>query len=144
MTESAIEGVGATLTRLGRAFAARDVGQLKGVYTPDAEWMNAFGTRKRGGAEIVAYLRELFADPHFSAGTPVGPPTAEIRLIAEGVAVAWTSLEIEGQQRADGGVLPRRRNHSLKVLSMQPDGRWQIASEMYMDARDEVTHAPRS
>lgn len=142
MSESAIEGVGATLKRLGHAFATRDAGLLEAVYTHDATWMNAFGTRKRGRTEIVAYLRELFADPHFSAGTPAGPPTAEIRLLSEGIAVAWTHLEIEGQQRADGGVLPRRRNHSLKVLAQQPDGRWQIASEMYMDARDEITHHP--
>jgi hypothetical protein len=37
-----------------------------------------------------------------------------------------------------------RGNHSLKVLARQPDGRWLIVSEMYMDARDEVTHATGS
>lgn len=56
------------------------------------------------------------------------------------VAVARTYIEREGQQTIDGGALPVRRNHSLKVLVRQAD-RWLIASEIYMDARSEQTLA---
>ena len=40
----------------------------------------------------------------------------------------------------DGKELPIRRNHSLKVFARQPDGRWLIVSDMYMDAHDEATY----
>jgi len=35
---------------------------LTGVYSDDADWVNAFGSVKRGNLEIVNYLRGLFAD----------------------------------------------------------------------------------
>lgn len=141
MTEAVLEGVEAILERLGRGFATRNADLLADLYTDDADWVNAFGTRRRGSAEIVAYLRELFADARFAAGSPAARPEAEIRQVAPRVAIAWTFLEIDGQRRADGTPLPRRRNHSLKILVQQPDGRWRIASEMYMDAREEISHS---
>jgi hypothetical protein len=69
----------------------------------------------------------------------VAPPQASIRFVADNVAVAKTYIEREGQQTVDGSELPVRRNHSLKVL-VNRDRRWQIVSELYMDARDETTH----
>jgi len=53
------------LTALGAlfsGFAARDVDMLTGVYSDDADWVNAFGSVKRGNLEIVNYLRGLFVD----------------------------------------------------------------------------------
>lgn len=141
MTEAVIDGVEAALGRREQAFEDLNADLLEDLYTEDADWMNAYGTRRRGSAEIVAYLRELFADPRFAAGSPAGPPQVEIRQVAPRVAIASTYLEIEGQERIDGTRLPRRRNHSMKILLQQPDGRWRIVSEMYMDAREEVTHA---
>lgn len=56
--------------------------------------------------------------------------------LGDDVAVATTYLEREGQRTAEGGELPVRRNHSLKVLPRDGD-RWLIVSELYMDAREE-------
>ena len=91
-------------------------------------------------SRLIAYLTHLFADERFAAGKPVAPPQASIRFLGPDVAVAHTYIEREGQGSLDGGTLPVRRNHSLKAL-VRCDGRWLIASEMYMDARDEQTLA---
>ena len=56
------DAIGTTLISLMTGFRERDAEKLVGIYTPDADWVNAFGTVKKGGEEIVAYLRGLFSD----------------------------------------------------------------------------------
>ncbi len=63
------EAIGATLLALLSGFQERDADKLVGVYTSDADWVNAFGSVKKGGDEIVEYLRGLFSDDNFNAGT---------------------------------------------------------------------------
>jgi uncharacterized protein (TIGR02246 family) len=133
-----------TLRTLQAAFATRNADLLRDVYVADADWTNAFGTTRSGREAIVAYLKGLFADPHFGAGRLAGPPRVSIRPVANDVVVAKTFVEIAGQQTADGKELPTRRNHSLKILARQPDRRWLIVSEIYMDARDETTYSAGS
>jgi uncharacterized protein (TIGR02246 family) len=130
-----------TLRTLQAAFASRNAELLRDVYVADADWTNAFGTTLSGRDAIVAYLTGLFADAHFGAGRFAGPPQVSVRPVTNDVVVAKTYVEIAGQQTADGRDLPNRRNHSLKVLARQPDGRWLIVSEIYMDARDETTYS---
>jgi uncharacterized protein (TIGR02246 family) len=132
--------IGQTLRTLQAAFASRNADLLREVYAADADWTNAFGTTRSGRDAIVAYLRGLFADAHFGAGRLAGPPQVSVRPVTDDVVVAKTFVEIAGQQTAGGNELPTRRNHSLKVLARQPDGRWLIVSEIYMDARDETTY----
>ena len=55
-------------------FRDRDAEALQAVYSDDADWVNAFGTVKRGREEIVDYLRGLFADDNFNRGEPEGRP----------------------------------------------------------------------
>ena len=131
--------VGEILMRLGASFRELDTAPLKGIYADDADWTNAFGTSRTGAAEIIAYLQELYADEHFGAGKPVGPPQASMRFVGDDVVVVKTYIEREGQETADGEQLGVRRNHSLKVLQRQEDDRWLIVSDIYMDARDEQT-----
>lgn len=131
--------IGDILMRLGRGFATNDAGGLEALYAEDADWTNAFGTSLHGRDAIIRYLEKLFDDGRFKAGRMVGKPQASIRFAAGGtVAIAKTYVEREGQQTVEGGELPVRRNHSLKVLEKRA-GRWLIVSEMYMDARDEQT-----
>ncbi|GAB4058087.1 YybH family protein [Catellatospora paridis] len=132
------DAIGAVMARLGHAFGSLSADGVADLYTADADWTNAFGTTRTGGAQIAAYLTELFADRHFAAGRPLGPPRADIRFLSADVAVVKTYLEREGQQRADGSAMPVRRNFSLKAFVREPDG-WKIASDMYMDARDDTT-----
>jgi uncharacterized protein (TIGR02246 family) len=97
--------VGEVLIAVGASFRALDTGGLDQVYAQDADWTNAFGTSRHGRAAIIEYLSELFADPRFGAGKPVGPPQASIRFIADDVAVAKTYIEREGQQTVEGSEL---------------------------------------
>jgi uncharacterized protein (TIGR02246 family) len=129
-----------TLLTLQIAFRSLNADALLDVYAADADWTNAFGTTLCGRDFIVAYLKGLFADAHFGAGQLIGPPEVSIRPVTPDVVVAKTYARIAGQQTADGKELPIRRNHSLKVFARQPDGRWLIVSDMYMDAHDEATY----
>jgi uncharacterized protein (TIGR02246 family) len=130
-----------TLRALQIAFHTRNADLLRDVYAADADWTNAFGTTLSGRDVIVSCLRGLFADAHFAAGELTGTSQVSVRAVAPDVVAAKTYVEIAGQQTADGKTLPIRRNHSLKVLARQGDGRWLIVSEMYMDARVETTYA---
>ncbi|MET0542352.1 MAG: SgcJ/EcaC family oxidoreductase [Variovorax sp.] len=138
------QAIARTLGSLQQGFSTRDAQRLTGVYSDDADWVNAFGSRKRGGPEIVAYLRGLFADANFNAGTLVADPQISLRVLnAETVTVSG-HLRIRGQRLLDGGVIEERDNHSIRVLQRQADGRWLIVSEMYMDANREPSYAGHS
>jgi uncharacterized protein (TIGR02246 family) len=132
------QAVGEAMMQLANAFRTLDPAGLEAIYSEDADWTNAFGTTKKGAAEIVAYLAQLFADPHFAAGKPLGPPQASMRFVTHDVAVVKTYIEREGQQTSAGVQLPVRRNHSLKVFRREVGG-WRIVSDIYMDARDDET-----
>jgi uncharacterized protein (TIGR02246 family) len=134
----------ATLTALLTGFATRDADLLAGVYTADADWVNAFGSVKRGADEITAYLRGLFADENFDEGQLVAPPTSTLRRLGDDVALVSTQLQIRGQGLVGGGAIALRNNHSLRVLQRQADGAWRVVSEMYMDAREDRSYAGHS
>jgi uncharacterized protein (TIGR02246 family) len=132
--------VGETMGRLLRAFGARDADALEGVYTDDADWVNAFGTALTGSAAIVEYLRGLFADANFRAGQPAGPPEVSLRRVGDGAVVIRVHMQIRGQGRVGGGEIALRDNYSLHVLERTADGRWPVVSELYMDAREDATY----
>jgi uncharacterized protein (TIGR02246 family) len=134
------EAIGRTLLALQSGFRERDAEQLTVVYAADADWVNAFGTVKRGAAEIVQYLRGLFADDNFNAGTLSGPPTIAIRVLTDDVVLVSAHLQVEGQGVVGGGEIEMRDNYSLRVLQRQQDGAWLIVSEMFNDANRERTY----
>ncbi|GFG70966.1 YybH family protein [Mycolicibacter senuensis] len=68
------EAIARTLLTLLRGFQDRNADALQAVYSDDADWVNAFGTAKRGRGEIVDHLRGLFADANFNRGVLAGPP----------------------------------------------------------------------
>jgi uncharacterized protein (TIGR02246 family) len=136
------DAIAATLLALSAGFQTRDVTQLANVYTPDADWVNAFGTVKKGSEQIVNYLRGLFADDNFNAGTLEAPPEVTIRVLTPEVVLVSAHLRVAGQKLVEGGQIPERDNRSLRVLHRQSDGTWPIVSEMYNDANREVTYVP--
>ena len=138
------DAIGLTLISLLTGFRERDADKLVGVYTDDADWVNAFGSVKKGSHEIVAYLRGLFADDNFNAGKLKAPPDSTVRVLTSDVVLVSAHLQVEGQKLVDGGVIEERDNFSLRVLQRQPDGRWLIASEMYNDANRERTYGGHS
>jgi uncharacterized protein (TIGR02246 family) len=138
------DAIGATLISLMTGFQERDAEKLVGVYSPDADWVNAFGTAKKGGRAIVDYLRGLFSDANFNAGTLKAPPETALRVLTPDVVLVSAHLQVEGQRLVGGGEIEVRDNHSLRVLQRQPDGSWLIVSEMYNDANREETYERRS
>lgn len=136
--------IASTLTALLTGFVTRDADRLADVYAEDADWVNAFGSVKRGAAEIVEYLRGLFADANFDEGQLVAPPASTLRRLSDDIALVSTRLQLRGQGLVGGGAIELRDNHSLRVLQRQADGAWRIISEMYMDARSERSYAGHS
>jgi uncharacterized protein (TIGR02246 family) len=134
------DAIGATLIALMTGFRERNADTLVGIYTSDADWVNAFGTVKKGGEEIVRYLRGLFSDDNFNAGTLKAPPETSLRVLTPDVVLVSAHLQVEGQKLVGGGELEVRDNHSLRVLQRQGDGSWLIVSEMYNDANREQTY----
>jgi uncharacterized protein (TIGR02246 family) len=133
-----------TLRNLFVGFQRRDADLLGDIYTDDADWVNAFGSVKRGSIEIVDYLRGLFADANFNEGQVVATPRSAIRSVSENIAVVSTHLRVSGQGLVDGGVIALRDNHSVHILQRQLDARWQVVSEMYMDARTDQSYINHS
>ena len=138
------EAIGTTLTALMNGFRERDAGQLVGIYTSDADWVNAFGSVRKGSDEIVTYLRGLFSDENFNAGTLRAPPEVTIRVLTAEVVLVLAHLQVDGQKLVGGGDIEVRDNFSLRVLHRQDDGSWLIASEMYNDANREQTYSGHS
>ena len=132
----------ATLLALASGFKTRDVTHLANVYSADADWVNAFGTVKKGSGEIVNYLRGLFADDNFNAGTLEAPPEVTVRVLTPEVVLVSAHLRVAGQKLVDGSQIAERDNRSLRVLYRQSDGSWPIVSEMYNDANREVSYVP--
>jgi uncharacterized protein (TIGR02246 family) len=133
------EAIGKTLLTLLKAFDERDAEPLPGVYSEDADWVNAFGTVKRGRDEIVDYLRGLFGDDNFNRGELAGPPETSFRVLTSDVVLVSAHLQVKGQGLVGDGTLDRD-NFSLRALQRQDDGTWLIVSEMFEDANTETTY----
>jgi uncharacterized protein (TIGR02246 family) len=134
------QAIGKTLLTLLTSFRDRDAEALHAVYSDDADWVNAFGTVKRGREEIVDYLSGLFADDNFNRGEPEGPPETSFRVLRPEVVLVSAHMRIKGQGLIGGGILDRD-NFSLRALQRQADGSWLIVSEMFQDANTETTYA---
>ncbi|BDB42442.1 MULTISPECIES: YybH family protein [Mycobacterium] len=134
----------ATLDRLFRGFVLRDADLLDGVYSTDADWINAFGSVQKGGAQIVEYLRGLFADRNFNDGQLTAGPVCSLRRLDADNAVVHAHLQIAGQSLVGGGAIALRDNHSIRVVARQADGAWRIVSEMFMDVRQDQSYANHS
>jgi len=134
------QAIGKTLLTLLKGFRDRDAEALHAVYSDDADWVNAFGTVKRGREDIVDYLRGLFADDNFNRGEPEGPPETSFRVLTSEVVLVSAHLRIKGQGLVGGGTLDRD-NFSLRALQRQTDGAWLIVSEMFQDANTKTTYA---
>jgi uncharacterized protein (TIGR02246 family) len=134
------EAIGKTLLTLLKAFDDRDAAPLRRVYSDDADWVNAFGTVKRGRDEIVEYLTGLFRDDNFNRGELAGPPETGFRVLTPEVVLVSAHLIVKGQGLVGGGTLDRD-NYSLRALQRQDDGSWLIVSEMFQDANTETSYA---
>lgn len=144
MEEADRVGIAETIDRLFLGFALRDADLLADVYSTDADWVNAFGSVKTGGPEIVGYLRGLFADRNFNDGRLVAGPVCALRRLDRDNAVVRAHLQIAGQSLVGGGSIALRDNHSIRVISRLADGTWRIVSELFMDVRQDQSYVNHS
>ena len=99
------EAIGKTLLTLLKAFDDREAEPLLGVYSDNADWVNAFGTVKRGRDDIVEYLRGLFADDNFNRGELAGPPETSFKVLTPEVVLVSAHLQVKGQGLVGGARL---------------------------------------
>lgn len=144
MQDADARAIRETLETLFAGFKGRNADLLTFVYSSDADWVNAFGSVKRGVYEITLYLRGLFADNNFNDGKLAAPPQNRLRRLTDDVVAVSSHLQITGQGLVGGGTIPVRDNHSLRILKKQSNGRWLIVSEMYMDANTQQSYAGHS
>src|SRR3984957_19187825 len=93
LPQTAQEAIVTTLISLMTGFRERDAEKLVGIYSSDADWVNPFGTVKKGGHEIVDYLRGLFSDDNFNSGALKAPPETTVRVLTSDVVLVSAHLQ---------------------------------------------------
>ena len=127
--------IGEMLGKFSAAARARDAKAYAALYAEDANWINAFGDKRKGRQEIEAFLTRLFAHPgeRDTKSTMVGAPT--LLLVRPDVAVVQWLILGEGQRDDADKVLPNRKTHHSLVLAKEQD-RWVIKNHVIMDQRE--------
>ncbi len=127
-------GVEQVIENWNKAWQTKDYKLAAQDYSPDADWINAFGMKRRGRAEIEKVLSEVFALRFVMAGQS---KTVEqsVRFISPDVAIALTRVERAGQRIPSGTELGTRQTSHLRVL-IKSEGKWKIVSHLISDARD--------
>lgn len=115
-------------------WATKDPALAARAYSEGSEWVNAFGMRCTGRAEIEAYLREVFALA-FVMGAQSQVVDQAIRFLTPNVVLIWTRVERVGQRTPTGEELPVRHTSHLRVVQKFGD-EWKIVSHLISDARD--------
>jgi len=135
------KAIQAMLAVSGKGWAARDAKLASSIYAEDAQWMNAFGRRKNGRAEIEEFLKWLFSHPGEkntkSANTPDVPRESSIKFIRPDVAVIYSYREVIGQMSDSGKEMPKRKIHVTQIATKER-GKWLIANEVIMDERESL------
>ena len=108
-----------------------DASVLAGDFADDAEWLNAFGVRQKGGANIVAFVSQVVKRPQVQ-GRRTTWDEPQIRFLRPDVAMASRSYTTLGHKMPSGTELPERHTHSTWVLT-KDNGKWRIASWVISD-----------
>ena len=108
-----------------------DASVLQGDYADDADWLNAFGVRIKGGAKIVEFVSRVVKRPNVQ-GRQTTWDEPVIRFIRPDVAVAYRDFRTIGHKTLDGKEMPQRNTHSTWILT-KDENRWRIASQVISD-----------
>ena len=112
------------------AWQAFDASVLEGDYADDADWLNAFGVRKRGAAEIVAFASQVVKQPNVQ-GRQTNWGEIHVRFLRPTWRSPFVITKQPGTTR-DGRELPERRTHANWLLTKE-GGKWRIASHVISD-----------
>ena len=105
-------------------------------FADDAVWINAFGRRLVGRANIEKFFTELYADRGFvGADVTEQAAIAEVVFMRPDVAVARVFARTRGQRLPDGTVIAERRIHNTMTLTREASG-WKVRYEIVTDERD--------
>jgi uncharacterized protein (TIGR02246 family) len=105
-------------------------------FANDAVWINAFGRRLVGRANIEKFFTELYADRGYvERDVPERPVIAEVVFLRPDVAVARVFSRSRGQRLPDGFVIAERRTHNTMTLTREVSG-WKVRYEIVTDERD--------
>ena len=108
-----------------------DPSVLQGDYADDADWLNAFGIRIKGGAKILDFVSTVVKRPNVQ-GRHTTWDEPSIRFVRPDVALAYRDYRTIGHKTFDGKEMPQRNTHSTWILT-KDDGRWRIASQVISD-----------
>src|SRR5262249_8392718 len=114
-----------------QAWQKFDGAVLHGDYAEDADWLNAFGVRKKGGAEIVEFVSQVVKRPNVQ-GRQTKWGEIHVRFVRPDVALAYRDYQTLGQKRPDGQELPERHTHANWMLTKE-GAKWRIASHIISD-----------
>ena len=113
-----------------QAWERFDGGVLQSDYADDADWLNAFGVRKKG-AEIAPFVSQVVKRPGVQERRTTWGET-HVRFVRPDVALAWRDYQTLGHKTLDGKELPERKTHANWVLT-KDGGKWRIASHVISD-----------
>src|ERR1041385_4145278 len=108
-----------------------DASILAGDYADDADWLNAFGVRIKGGAKIVEFVSKVVKRPNVQ-GRKTTWEEPVIRFVRPDVALATRDYRTIGHKTFDGREMPQRSTHSTWLLTKE-SGKWRIASQVISD-----------
>jgi uncharacterized protein (TIGR02246 family) len=104
-------------------------------FADDAVWINAFGRRVVGRANIEKFFTELYADRGYvERDVTEQPAIAEVVFLRPDVAVARVFSRSRGQRLPDGSVIARR-THNTMTLTRVASG-WKVRYEIVTDERE--------
>jgi len=108
-----------------------DASPLRDDYAQDADFLNAFGTRLKGQAEILTFAARVVQRPNVrDRHTTWSEPS--VRFVGPDVAIASRDYTTTGHRTASGEAMAPRKTHALWVLRKDA-GRWRIVSQMIAD-----------
>jgi uncharacterized protein (TIGR02246 family) len=131
--ENAIRGI---LKNWDRGWNEFDAKLAAMDYADDADWLNAFGRKKKGRTELQKFLTELFVRPDMKTAR-FTTTSISIRFIKPNVALAYTDFEGIGQKTLSGKEMGKRIGHQIRVL-IKENGKWIIVSHQIMDEREHL------
>lgn len=108
-----------------------DTSVLAGDYAEDADWLNAFGVRLKGGAKIVTFVSTVVKRATVQGRhTTWGEPT--VRFVLPDVALAYRDYSTVGHKTPNGQEMPERKTHSTWFMTKK-GGKWRIDSHVICD-----------
>lgn len=108
-----------------------DAAILQGDYADDADWLNAFGVRIKGGDRIVQFVSKVVKRPTVQ-GRKTTWDEPVIRFVRPDVALATRDYRTIGHKTFNATEMPQRSTHSTWLLT-KDNGRWHIASQVISD-----------